>query len=160
MDGLRTPLLLHSPNETYAADYDAEFTVVLSDWYHNEQPGLLNSFINIANPGGAEPVPGRFYNFMVVHRFNFFWVDAALIYFSQNGSYLAPISGSHPSPVTSAVGFNENATLPFQPGKTYRLRVINMGAFAGFFFWIDGHQMRIIEADGVRFVLSFFDRTR
>jgi FtsP/CotA-like multicopper oxidase with cupredoxin domain len=89
-----------------------------------------------------------------VYRFNFF-VDAALIYFSQNGSYLAPISGSHPSPVTSAVGFNENATLPFQPGKTYRLRVINMGAFAGFFFWIDGHQMRIIEADGVRFVLSF-----
>ncbi|KIK41685.1 multicopper oxidase [Suillus luteus UH-Slu-Lm8-n1] len=131
VDGLRTPLLLHSPNETYAADYDAEFTVVLSDWYHNEQPALLNSFINIANPGGAEPIP-----------------DAALIYFSQNGSYLAPISGSHPSPVTSAVGFNENATLPFQPGKTYRLRVINMGAFAGFFFWIDGHQMRIIEADG------------
>lgn len=131
VDGLRTPLLLHSPNETYVGDYDAEFTVLLSDWYHNEQPGLSASFISIANPGGAEPIP-----------------DAALIYFSQNGSYLAPITGSHPSPVTSAVGFNENATLPFQPGKTYRLRVINMGAFAGFFFWIDGHQMRIIEADG------------
>ncbi|KAJ8585102.1 Fet3 protein [Rhizopogon salebrosus TDB-379] len=130
-DGLRTPLLLHSPNETYAGHYDAEFTVVLSDWYHKEQPVLLKQFISIANPGGAEPIP-----------------DSALVYFSQNGSYLAPIPGSNPSPVTSAVGFNENATLPFEPGKTYRLRVINVGSFAGFFFWIDGHEMRIIEADG------------
>jgi iron transport multicopper oxidase len=57
-DGLRTPLLLHSPNETYAGHYDAEFTVVLSDWYHKEQPVLLKQFISIANPGGAEPIPG------------------------------------------------------------------------------------------------------
>jgi hypothetical protein len=59
VDGLRTPLLLHSPNETYAADYDAEFTVLLSDWYHQEQPVLLKSFLSIANPGGAEPIPGE-----------------------------------------------------------------------------------------------------
>lgn len=131
VDGLRTPLLLHSANETYGAHYDAEFTIVLSDWYHQEHTVLMDSFISIANPGGAEPIP-----------------DAALIYFSQNGSYLPPISGSHPSPVTSAVGFNENSTLPFEPGKTYRLRIINTGAFAGFYFWIDGHEMQIIEADG------------
>ena len=41
-----------------------------------------------------------------------------------------------------------------QPGKTYRLRLANIGAFAGFFFWIDGHDMTIIEADGVRSVVS------
>lgn len=52
--------------------------------------------------------------------------------------------------MTSAVGFNENATLPFVPGRTYRLRIINMAAFASFYFWIDGHEMSIIEADGVR----------
>jgi len=46
------------------------------------------------------------------------------------------------------VGFNENATLPFEAGKTYRLRIVNMSAFAAFFFWIDGHDMRIIEVDG------------
>lgn len=50
--------------------------------------------------------------------------------------------------MTAAVGFNENATLPFQPGKTYRLRIVNTSAFAMFFFWIDGHDMRIIEVDG------------
>ena len=74
-------------------------------------------------------------------------LDSGLIYFSQNASYLGPIAGRSTS--GSAVGFNENATLPFQPGKTYRLRIVNTSAFAAFFFWIDGHEMRIIEVDGV-----------
>ncbi|KAH7920657.1 Fet3 ferroxidase [Leucogyrophana mollusca] len=129
VDGLRAPLTLHPADEAY--QYDEEYTVILSDWYHQEHQLLLNQYINIANPGGIEPVP-----------------DSALIYFAQNTTYLSPIGGISPSPVTSAVGFNENATLPFVPGRTYRLRVINMSAFAAFFFWIDGHDMRIIEGDG------------
>ncbi|KAG6900240.1 hypothetical protein C0993_001059, partial [Termitomyces sp. T159_Od127] len=129
VDGLRAPLVLHPPEEVHS--YDEEFTVILGDWYHKEHSVLLKQFINIANPGGAEPVP-----------------DSALIYFAQNASYLGPIPGTSPAPVTSAVGFNENATLPFEPGKTYRLRIVNTSAFAAFFFWIDGHDMRIIEVDG------------
>ena len=77
-------------------------------------------------------------------------LDSALVYFAQNASYLGPIAGRAPAGVTSAVGFSENATLPFVPGKTYRLRIVNTSAFAMFFFWIDGHEMRIIEVDGVR----------
>ncbi|KAJ7578602.1 Fet3 protein [Mycena floridula] len=129
VDGLRAPVTIHPPKEVHT--YDDEFTIILGDWYHDEHSVLLKQFINIANPGGAEPVP-----------------DSSLIYFAKGGSYLGPISGTSPSPVTSAVGFNENATLPFSPGKTYRLRVVNTSAFAMFFFWIDGHNMRIIEVDG------------
>ncbi|EKM75832.1 hypothetical protein AGABI1DRAFT_79402, partial [Agaricus bisporus var. burnettii JB137-S8] len=125
MDGLRTPLVLHPQNEVHS--YDEEFTVVLGDWYHQEYDGLRNHFLSIANPGGAEPVP-----------------ESGLIYFAQNSNYLGPVSGTS----SSAVGFNENATLPFEPGKTYRLRIVNTSGFAGFFFWIDGHEMRIIEVDG------------
>ncbi|KAF9456602.1 Fet3 protein [Collybia nuda] len=129
VDGLRAPLVIHPPKEAHT--YDDEFTVVLGDWYHDEHSVLLKQFISIANPGGAEPVP-----------------DSGLVYFAQNASYLGPISGTSPSPVTSAVGFNENATLPFQPGKTYRLRIVNTSAFSAFFFWVDGHDMRLIEVDG------------
>ncbi|KXN86655.1 Iron transport multicopper oxidase fio1 [Leucoagaricus sp. SymC.cos] len=129
VDGLRAPLLLHPQREVHS--YDEEFTVVLGDWYHDQHADLLKKFISIANPGGAEPVP-----------------DSALVYFAQNATYLGPIAGTSPSPVTSAVGFNENTTLPFQPGKTYRLRIVNTSGFAAFFFWIDGHDMRIIEVDG------------
>ncbi|KAI9460784.1 Fet3 ferroxidase [Boletus coccyginus] len=129
VDGFRTPLVLHPSNESY--HYDEEFTVILGDWYHQEHDVLMQSFISIGNPSGIEPIP-----------------DSGLIYFAQDTSYLPPIAGSSPAPVTSAVGFNENATLPFVPGRTYRLRIINTAAFAAFYFWIDGHEMRIIEADG------------
>ncbi|KAK2465583.1 hypothetical protein APHAL10511_002475 [Amanita phalloides] len=129
VDGLRAPFLIHPPKEAYS--YDEDYTVILGDWYHNEHSVLLKQFINIANPAGAEPVP-----------------DSGFIYFSQNGQYLGPKSGSSPTGATSAVGFNENATLPFQPGKIYRLRIMNTAAFSAFYFWIDGHDMKIIEVDG------------
>lgn len=29
----------------------------LSDWYHDQMPPLLKSFISVSNPTGAEPVP-------------------------------------------------------------------------------------------------------
>lgn len=137
VDGLRAPLVIHATKEAYT--YDEEFTVVLGDWYHDEHSVLIKQFISISNPGGAEPVP-----------------DSGLIYFAQNGTYLGPKSGTSPSS-GSAVGFNENATLPFKPGKTYRLRVVNTSAFAMFFFWIDGHDMRVIEVDGTDIVESPID---
>lgn len=76
--------------------------------YHTEHDALLKHFMSIANPGGAEPVP-----------------DAPLMYFVHGDTYLPPIASASPtvSPSTNNVGFNENATLPFEPGKTYRLRV-------------------------------------
>lgn len=80
----------------------------MSDWYHDEMPGLLSSFISVTNPTGAEPVP-----------------NAALMNETQN------------------------FTLPVQPGKTYFFRMVNVGAFAGQYFWIEGHTMKIIEVDGV-----------
>ncbi|KAG7097676.1 hypothetical protein E1B28_005002 [Marasmius oreades] len=146
VDGLRAPLAIHPPKEAYT--YDEEFTVVLGDWYHTEHSVLLNDFISIKNPGGAEPVPGQYFEACYRYAITLTRTDSGLVYFAQNASYLPPISGRTPSKVTSSVGFNENATLPFQPGRTYRLRVVNTSAFAMFYFWIDGHDMRIIEVDG------------
>lgn len=28
--------------------------------------------------------------------------------------------------------------------------MVNTSGFAAFFFWIDGHEMRVVEVDGVR----------
>ena len=56
VDGLRSPIVVRPPTEKYT--YDEEFTVVMGDWYHQEHAVLMEQFISIANPGGAEPVPG------------------------------------------------------------------------------------------------------
>jgi iron transport multicopper oxidase len=107
-DGLRGPLIIHDPDFPYKDKYDEELVLTVSDWYHNQMPGLLSFFISKANPTGAEPVP-----------------KAAL--------------------------FNDTQDLkvPVQPGKTYLFRMINIGAFAGQYFWIEGHNITIVEVDGV-----------
>lgn len=78
MDGLRTPLILHNPNEPYK--YDEDITVPFSgkfyfiaysrvspvtksgktfivDWYHDDYHKGLDTFMSVYNPTGAEPVP-------------------------------------------------------------------------------------------------------
>ncbi|KAK3117828.1 hypothetical protein LTR53_000377 [Teratosphaeriaceae sp. CCFEE 6253] len=107
-DGLRGQLVVHDPENPYRGQFDAEIPLTLSDWYHDEMPGLLASFINFKNPTGAEPVP-----------------NSALMNDTQN------------------------LTVAVEPGKTYFFRLTNIGAFAGQYFWIEGHIMRIIEVDGV-----------
>ncbi len=57
VDGLRASLVIHPSTEVHS--YDAEYTVILGDWYHKEHSTLLKRFISIANPNGAEPVPGQ-----------------------------------------------------------------------------------------------------
>lgn len=58
-------------------------------------------------------------------------------------------TGAEPVPQSALINFSSNSTFNFTPGKTYRVRVINMSAFSMYYFYIDGHQMDIIELDGV-----------
>lgn len=56
-DGLRGALIISDPDSPYKDQYDEELVLTLSDWYHDQMPGLLAGFISYANPTGAEPVP-------------------------------------------------------------------------------------------------------
>lgn len=56
-DGLRGALIVSDPDGPYKDKYDEEIVLTLSDWYHDQMPGLLAGFLSFANPTGAEPVP-------------------------------------------------------------------------------------------------------
>lgn len=56
-DGLRAPLIVTDPESPYKDDYDQEYVLSVSDWYHDQMAKLVPQFINKANPTGAEPVP-------------------------------------------------------------------------------------------------------
>ena len=56
-DGLRGPLLISDPNSPYSGQYDEERYLTLSDWYHDQMPIMLKTFISVTNPTGAEPIP-------------------------------------------------------------------------------------------------------
>ena len=57
VDGLRAPFVIHPEEEVHS--YDAEYTIIMSDWYHDEHSVLLKQFLSLANPGGDEPIPGQ-----------------------------------------------------------------------------------------------------
>jgi iron transport multicopper oxidase len=58
-------------------------------------------------------------------------------------------TGAEPVPKASLMNDTQNLVISVDPGKTYMFRVINMGAFAGQYVWFEGHNMTIIEIDGV-----------
>ena len=58
-------------------------------------------------------------------------------------------TGAEPVPEAALFNDTQNLTTPVGPGKTYMFRIINIGAFAGQYFWIEGHTMRIVEVDGI-----------
>ncbi|KAI9491562.1 multicopper oxidase-domain-containing protein [Zychaea mexicana] len=58
-------------------------------------------------------------------------------------------TGAEPIPDSGLIMDNANASLTFTPGKTYRLRLINMSGFVTYHYSIDNHTLDVIEVDGV-----------
>ncbi|KAL7912833.1 Cupredoxin [Trichoderma velutinum] len=58
-------------------------------------------------------------------------------------------TGAEPVPKAALMNETQNLTVPVEPNTTYMFRVVNIGAFAGQYLWIEGHTMRIVEVDGI-----------
>ncbi|PYH40724.1 putative ferrooxidoreductase Fet3 [Aspergillus saccharolyticus JOP 1030-1] len=56
-DGYRQALIVHDNNSYFANEYEEEFTVTLSDWYHELAEDIKPEFMSVYNPTGAEPIP-------------------------------------------------------------------------------------------------------
>ncbi len=58
-------------------------------------------------------------------------------------------TGAEPVPNSALFNDTQNLTIPVQPDTTYLFRMVNMGAFAGQYVWFEGHNITIVEVDGV-----------
>lgn len=58
-------------------------------------------------------------------------------------------TGAEPVPNSALFNDTQNITVAVQPGKTYLFRMVNIGAFAGQYVWFEGHNMTIVEVDGI-----------
>jgi iron transport multicopper oxidase len=50
-------LIVHDPNDPYAGQYDEEFDLSVSDWYHTEVPTLINQMLTTTNTNFLPPFP-------------------------------------------------------------------------------------------------------
>ena len=135
IDGLRGPLIIKNEKETYGKEYDEEITIQLTDWYHAQSETLSSDFLNnVLNPDGNEPV----------------WETSLMNGRGTFSCQKTKMKCNNTQPITN---------FKFVHGRRYRLRLINMAAFAAFDFSIDKHLMRVIEVDGEDTVMSGYVNT-
>lgn len=58
-------------------------------------------------------------------------------------------TGTEPVPQAALFNDTQNLTVSIEPEKTYLFHIVNIGAFAGQYIWFEGHNMTIVEVDGV-----------
>jgi len=116
-------------------------------WIHShvmgQYPDGLRSAFIIHNPN--EPY---LYDDEMVITFSD-WYHNEMPELTQSFMSLTNPTGAEPIPDAALMNDRQNGTINFEAGKTYRLRLVNMAAFAMFHFWIEDHDMRVIEVDGV-----------
>lgn len=56
-DGLRGPMIIHDPAWEKSLNIEDQYVMTLSDWYHDQMPGLVNYYLGTQNTDGAEPIP-------------------------------------------------------------------------------------------------------
>ncbi|KAK8112015.1 uncharacterized protein PG998_008472 [Apiospora kogelbergensis] len=61
----------------------------------------------------------------------------------------AAAGGPEPIPDSGLINSGQNITIKVQDRKTYLLRVVNLGNFVGTYLEIEGHQLTIVETDGI-----------
>ncbi|ONH68090.1 Iron transport multicopper oxidase FET5 [Cyberlindnera fabianii] len=58
-------------------------------------------------------------------------------------------TGAEPIPQNLLLNESQNVTINFEAGKTYLLRIINMGLFVSQYLYLEDHEFTIVEVDGV-----------
>ncbi|KAI8619648.1 Cupredoxin [Chytriomyces sp. MP71] len=128
INGLRGPFIINDPKDPYLRSYDEDLTLTLTDFYHNSSEWLLkNVYFTADNVDALEPLP-----------------ESGLI--GGVGQYNCSVTQAN-NP--NCKNDNPLKTVTIVPGKRYRIRLINMAAHARFIFSIDGHNLTVIESDGV-----------
>ncbi|KAH0442270.1 multicopper oxidase [Colletotrichum camelliae] len=118
-------------------------------WYHShtqsQYPDGLRGPVVIHDPDS--PFKGQYDEEVVVTLSD--W------YHDQMADLIPPFmskgnpTGAEPVPQAALMNDTQNLTVAVQPGKTYLFRMVNMAAFAGQYIWIEGHNISIVEVDGV-----------
>ncbi|KAG4442994.1 hypothetical protein IFR05_001525 [Cadophora sp. M221] len=117
-------------------------------WYHSHNKGQypdgLRGALIVHDPN--DPYKGQYDEEIVLTMSDWYHNRVP-------GLITTMLSTSNPRavpPFPNALLLNESTTANFKftPGKTYKIKMINMAAFASVFIQFDSHPMNIIEIDG------------
>ncbi|KAF3905140.1 Laccase-2 [Orbilia brochopaga] len=128
-DGVVGPIVIHGPT---SANYDEEYLLVLTDWYHHDAFGHFYQEVFAT----TAPLP-----------------ESKLL----NGKWKYPCDRTRPRSDESGFKTDPNCVpnkgglhqITFEKGKKYKIRVVNMSTAYTFSFWLQGHEFTVVQADFV-----------
>ncbi|KAJ2412131.1 ferroxidase fet3 [Coemansia sp. RSA 2530] len=153
VNGLRGPLIITDPEgEPYT--YDEDMVLTFEDWFPNASNMTM---------GPKAPMATKSAHQDQVSSSSCY--DTSSMMDGEASSRDMPTSchakscvstSEHKDPdkkypigVINGRNGKESPTLHFEPNKTYRLRLLNIGSSFMFRFGIEGHDLHVIEVDGV-----------
>jgi len=118
-------------------------------WYHShvkgQYPDGLRGPLIIHNPD--DPYARDYDDEAVITLSD--WYHEQISVLSSRFLSMDNPDGAVPVPQAALMNDSRDVKIKVQRDKVYRLRIINMAAAAGFYVWIEGHSMGIVEVDGV-----------
>ncbi|KAJ1933145.1 ferroxidase fet3, partial [Linderina macrospora] len=133
VNGLRGPLIITDPDgEPYK--YDEDVVIAMEDFFPHTSHMVM----------AGEPDMSKMNATAMVNRQDKQQVDE----FPLRDKMKAP-EDKYPIPLINGQQTLQHQNLHFTPGRTYRIRLLNIGSTMMFRFAIEGHELRIIEVDGL-----------
>lgn len=122
-------------------------------WIHSHRAGQypdgLRTPLIIYNP--ADPAKFGYTQEYLLGLSDWYYEEHGPLYAEFVRPYANP-DGLEPCPNSIVMNDAPKQQFAFTPGTTYRLRIVSMSTYATLDVWIDGHNMTIIECDGVAIV--------
>lgn len=146
-DGLYGPIVVHDPEElvdpqdTQEVGGGGERVLFLGENYHAFAAELAEVYLSPSSPwdpteAGVEPLSDN----LLLNGQNTF--DCAVTSTTFASAQLQQAN-------TPSCTGGQAYTTTIQPGSTLRLRLINHSAYLSYWFSIDGHNLTIVEMDGI-----------
>jgi iron transport multicopper oxidase len=139
----------NKPSNAEEVTHTAQAEQPGSYWYHShdiaQYPDGLRGPLVVQDPSG--PYAGKYDAELVITVSDWYHDQMP----SLSASYLSiakDSDGNEPEPYSALINDRQNTSIFVEPGLTYYVRLINIGAFSQFWFQIDQHPFSIIEVDG------------
>lgn len=118
-------------------------------WYHahndGQYPQGLRGPVVVHDPEG--PYEGRYDEELVISLSD--WYHQPIQALMKELIGVENPTGAEPVPQAALMNDTQDLQVKVKPKKTYMIHLVNIGAFAAHYFWFEGHEMQIVEVDGV-----------
>lgn len=150
-----------APGSTFVYEFDAQ--QVGTYWYHSHIEGQYPDGYRgplIIRAAEGEPTNSIQSIEGVNMTLPYEWDDEITITLSDwyheliptiEPTFLSLYNPTGAEPIPDAFLFNDGqlSKVPVEPGTKYLVRIINLGAFVGQYFYIEDHDFQVVEVDGV-----------